>query len=244
MSVNLDGRASLTYARGMALEDRFASRGHAFARLDPRRAIVRFAVSAILGVVAALLAPSHVLWRFRAIVGWDVGALVLCALAWSIIARADAPETARRAGASDPGRAMIWMIALASSLVSLFAATSVLGKTRDFPPTEAAIWTTLTLAAVVLSWALTHTAYTLRYAHLYYHRGVPGGMDFPGRAPPCDLDFAYFSFTVGMTFQVSDVTVSSRRIRRGVLLHALISFVYNTTIIALALNLAFGLLQS
>jgi uncharacterized membrane protein len=228
----------------MMPEGRIAPRGRAFSRFDPRRALVRFALSAVVGVVAALLAPSHVLWRFRAILGWDVGALVLCSLAWSIIARADAKETARRAGASDPGRAMIWVIALASSLVSLFAATSVLGKTRGFPPAEAAMWTTLTLAAVVLSWALTHTAYTLRYAHLYYHRGEPGGMEFPGGERPCDLDFAYFSFTIGMCFQVSDVTISSRRIRRGVLLHALISFIYNTTILALALNLAFGLLQS
>jgi uncharacterized membrane protein len=73
---------------------------------------------------------------------------------------------------------------------------------------------------------------------MYYHHGKAGGLEFPGEHPPCDVDFAYFSFTLGMCFQVSDVTVLSSRIRRVALGHALLSFVYNTVILALALNLA------
>ncbi len=84
--------------------------------------------------------------------------------------------------------------------------------------------------------------YTLRYAHLYYHddhEGI-GGLEFPGGGRPSYVDFAYLSFTIGMCFQVSDVVVSSRQIRRTVLGHALLSFVYNTAILATAINLAVG----
>jgi uncharacterized membrane protein len=176
----------------------------------------------------------------RAIVGWDVGAGILCAMAWTIILRADAKETARRAAAHDPGRTLVWVIAWASSLVSLFAAAVVLRRARGTGEEQLIVCTVLSLAAVALSWLLTHTSYALRYAHLYYRGARAGGLVFPGDKPPCDFDFAYFSFTLGMCFQVSDVSVNCTRVRRTVLGHSLLSFVYNTTILALALNLFFG----
>src|SRR5207248_3368690 len=101
------------------------------------------------------------------------------------------------------------------------------------------------LLAVALAWGLTHTSYALRYAHLYYRddeEGV-GGLVFPCQEPPSYFDFAYFSFTVGMCFQVSDVVVSSPQIRRAVLGQASLAFVYNTTIMPLVLNLVFSLLN-
>jgi uncharacterized membrane protein len=100
----------------------------------------------------------------------------------------------------------------------------------------------LCIVTVVVSWLVTHTAFTLRYAHLYYREddeGI-GGVEFPGGRPPTYFDFAYFAFTLGMTFQTSDVSISSGAIRRTVLLHSLLSFAYNTAILAFALNLAFG----
>jgi uncharacterized membrane protein len=91
----------------------------------------------------------------------------------------------------------------------------------------------------VISWLLTHAAFTLRYAHLYYRSGVDseGGIELGGDDKPDDLDFAYFAFTIGMCFQVSDVTISNRLIRRTALLHALVSFAYNTGILAVVLNI-------
>ena len=94
------------------------------------------------------------------------------------------------------------------------------------------------------AWVLTHTSYTLRYAHLYYREdseGV-GGVEFPGNAAPDYFDFAYVAFTIGMCFQVSDVIVTSRNIRRTILSHAILSFAYNTAILALSLNLLTGML--
>jgi len=100
----------------------------------------------------------------------------------------------------------------------------------------------LCLTAVVTAWAMTHTAYTLRYAHLYYRDDGDGegGLVFPGDTKPTYLDFAYFAFTLGMCFQTSDVAITSRPIRRTVLAHAALSFAYNTAILATAVSLVAG----
>ncbi len=101
----------------------------------------------------------------------------------------------------------------------------------------------LCLATVGLAWAMTHTGFTLRYARLYYREddeGV-GGIELPEHQPPSYFDFAYFAFTIGMCFQVSDMCITSPQIRKTVLLHAIVSFGYNSIILAFVLNLVFGL---
>jgi uncharacterized membrane protein len=218
--------------------------------LSPKRATVRLALSVVIGIIAAAsVNPTHSQWWLRGLAGWDAGSLTLLALAWTIIARADATQTRRRAGEDDPGRKMVFVIAVASSLVSLLAAGMVLRLVKALPPEEAFFWSTLAFAAVALSWTLTHTSYTLRYANLYYraHDGRSAGececLQFPGGKDPADIDFAYFAFTIAMCFQVSDVAVATTLMRREVLVHAVLSFVYNTTIVALAINLAISLLS-
>jgi len=209
--------------------------------LDPRRATGRLFAAAALGVIATMVSPAGAPLHVRAVAGWDAAALTLLALAWHLIGRASPTETARRAASEDPGRSLVFVIAIGSSFFSLFAGAVVLRSAKTLP--DATLWTWLALAAVALSWTVTHTAFTLRYAHLFYRKRGSGGLSFPGTDRPCELDFAYFSFTIGMCFQASDVVVTSGRIRRVVLLHSLISFVYNTAIIALSLNLAMGLLS-
>src|SRR5262249_22304016 len=107
----------------------------------------------------------------------------------------------------------------------------------------------LTLSTVISTWALVHTIYSLRYAHAYYgNSGEPGvhqhagGLLFPGDRPPNYFDFAYFSFVVGMCCQVSDVQITSRRMRRITLIHSILSFGFNTLILALLINTVSGLL--
>ncbi len=220
-------------------EDR-ARRGHIL--FSPRHAVARlFFATMSAAIVVAFIAPDEA-WWVRMIAGWDVGALTLVTLAWFVILRADAHGTRQRAGAHDPGRHVVFAIALASSLFSMFAAAFVLRRVHVLPGSARTLWTILTLGAIVLSWLMTHTAYTLRYAHLYYRGGDRHGLLFPGDEPPADIDFAYFSFTIGMCFQVSDVVVTTTAVRRAVLLHAVLSFIYNTMILALALNLVFGLM--
>jgi uncharacterized membrane protein len=179
------------------------------------------------------------------VAGWDAGGLVMLGLAWWLILTADAEEMRARAAQVDPGSRSVSLTVIFGSVFSLFAAVVVMGHAEHLAPSEAAlaILSTLCLGAVLISWLLVHTAYTLRYAHLYYRDdddGV-GGLEFPGREPPDAFDFAYFAFTLGMCFQVSDVTITSRSIRRAALGHALLSFLFNTAIIALALNLLFGI---
>jgi uncharacterized membrane protein len=194
--------------------------------------------------MSTMLTPPTVAWHVRAMVGWDAASLLFAVLAWTMILRASAARTRDRAAIDDPGRRFVFLIAIGSSVFSLFAAVRVLGQLRSLPPAHAQVWTALAVTAVALSWIVTHTAFTLRYAHLYYrHEKAFGGLTFPGTERPCDLDFAYFAFTIGMCFQVADVVVKSSRIRRYVLIHALISFAYNTTILALSLTLVAALLS-
>lgn len=194
------------------------------------------------GVMAAALPGTG--WALRLVATWDAGAIALLALAWSIIWDCDTARTRRRAAAEDPGRSVVWALVLGASTLSLFAAAYVLRRAGVLAPAYPAVLVVLCLAAVASAWCLTHTAYTLRYAHLYYRDegDGEGGLSFPGDAAPDYFDFAYFAFTVGMCFQVSDVTVTSKSLRRAVLIHSVLSFAYNTAILALAMNLVAGLL--
>ena len=119
--------------------------------------------------------------------------------------------------------------------------TAALRNARTMAPQAEHELALLCLLAVVMAWILCHTTYTVRYAHLYYRDdGDLGGLGFPGTEMPCLLDFAYYAFTIGMCFQVSDVTVTQHRMRQATLGHALLSFVFNTLVLALALSLLFG----
>ena len=218
-----------------------AARARAFHPIDPRGATLRLLVAASLGIVTWILVPSSIAPTTRALVAWDTGAFVLLVLAFWIIVRSDAEETKRRAAAHDPGRTAVWLIVIVATAFSLFAAALVFREVKFLPPVQARIHLALCVGAIIGSWCLAHTAFTLRYAHLYYRGGdKAGGIDIPGDLPPDDLDFAYFAFTIGMCFQVSDAAVSDRLVRRTVLVHALLSFGFNTVIVAFALNLFVG----
>jgi uncharacterized membrane protein len=214
-----------------------------YSAFDPRRAANRLIYGGILGLAAALALPSSFGLGARVVAWWDAAAITALVLSWHIIVTCNAHETHCRAAATDPGRTLVWVVVIFSAIASLFAATVVLHHVRGVPRAIEFPTVLMCLTAVLVAWTITHTSYTLRYAHLYYRddeEGV-GGLEFPGGRAPDYMDFAYLAFTVGMCFQVSDVTVSGRYLRRAVLTHALLSFVYNTVILALALNLLGGL---
>ena len=210
----------------------------------PPRALARLAISFAVATATGvgLFVGPRLSWRSAALAAWEAGGLSLLLLAWFTIVMCSAEATQTRAAAEDPGRTAVYALVLLSSGSSLLATTALVHRARLLPGGEGGALVSLSLANVALCWALTHTAFTLRYAHLYYRRdeeGV-GGVEFPGGAQPSYFDFAYLAFTIGMCFQVSDTTVSSPQIRRTVLLHAVLSFVYNTAILAFVLNLVFG----
>jgi uncharacterized membrane protein len=204
--------------------------------------VVRAAISLLAGTVAYGVACPLLPRTAGMLLGWNLAGLVMLGLSWSMIANADAEQTQERAGSEDPGRTLVNVIVILTSAVSLFGATILVpgGRAEGVGWHEARV--ALCLVTVALAWTMTHTAFTFRYAHLYYREdseGV-GGVTFSGDDPPSYFDFAYFAFTIGMCFQVSDVCVTSPQIRRTVLLHAVISFVYNSVILAFVLNLVFG----
>lgn len=207
---------------------------------DLRRAQTRLALALLLGVTTLLCLNTTLRLPLAIIGGWDSAALCLLAGTWWIITHGDAEDARERAGAEDPGRRMLLLLSLGSSLMSFFAAAILIGQMEE-DDTLRELSVAICLAAPALAWLLTHSVYALHYAHLYYASGEKGsGLSFPGDEDPDDFDFAYFSFTVGMCFQTSDVSVTSKRLRRSVLYHSLLAFVFNTGVIALALNLALG----
>jgi len=166
---------------------------------------------------------------------------------WIIIFTSHPQEVRKNAKLQDSNRTFIFLFVIASSIMSLGAIIFLLMSAKGKTGEGVAFPVILALASVLVSWWLVHTLFTLRYAHLYYepeHAQKPvGGLDFPGNEKDPDyLDFVYFSFVIGMTFQVSDVEISSKRIRRLALFHALISFAFNTAIVALSINIVAGLM--
>jgi uncharacterized membrane protein len=215
----------------------------------PGRDYLRIWAGALaLGAVVAWLVPDALGIAVRAVAAWDAAVVVLLAHSWLLIRRADARLTRERAGVEDPGKVALFVVTILAGAVGLATAVLVLRDPEGFMPTGGAdnVWllTALGVATVVGAWLLVHTAFTFHYAHLYYREdGSPGGLEFPGVEEPDDFDFAYFAFTIGMTFQTSDVEISDRELRRAALIHAMLSFAFNTAILALAVSLLSGRLQ-
>jgi len=219
------------------------SRTRRVARIAPYRAVARSAIAIAVGTAAGLALSLRYSTAVAVLGGWNAGGLALLALAWLIILSCDARATGQRAAAEDPGRTAVTVLVVLASLAGLLAVTVLVRTPEAIAPQDRIELVALCLATVIVSWTLTHTAFTLRYAHLYYREDEEGigGADFPGGARPSYLDFAYLAFTVGMTFQVSDTQVSSKHIRHTVLLHGVLSFVYSTAILAFFLKLVAGM---
>jgi uncharacterized membrane protein len=207
-----------------------------------RPAWIRLAVGISVGIIASAVAPARFGGTLKLIAAWDGAALAMSAMAWSFIWRVSPARTRLWAASTDPGRLLIGGFVIVASAFSLLATGYALRGARTCPVGGRDLFLGLGLLAVATAWLLTHTMYTLRYAHLYYRDGVEreGGLAFPGGGHPAYLDFAYYAFTIGMCFQVSDVTITSPRLRRETLLHAVLSFLYNTVILAVAINFAIG----
>jgi uncharacterized membrane protein len=210
--------------------------------IDPHRAVVRVAISFAFGLATFGVAALQIRPVGAGFIAWDVFGLVLLALSWSGIARCDSADTRHRAGSEDPGRTLVYVIVVLASAVSLLGATVLVRNPHALPPELEGCAAALCLLTVALAWTMTHTAFTFRYAHLYYRNDTEGvgGIEIPGGLAATYFDFAYFAFTIGMCFQVSDLCVTSHQIRRTVLLHAVISFAYNSIVLAFVLNLVFS----
>ena len=165
--------------------------------------------------------------------------LVYLTTVWIKIWPRSVPETAHLAEYTDPTRAAADAIALSAAVASLGAVAVVLMSAHRSSGPGEIVRIVFALVSIVLSWAVVHTLFALRYAHLYYD-GVDGGVDFNGDQPRYS-DFAYLSFTIGMTFQVSDTALQTNLIRRTALMHGLLSYLFGTGILAITINLVASL---
>lgn len=204
-----------------------------------REEVVGQAVAVLAGAAAFLLHPLQMPLAPRLLFSWCVVVITGLVLAWTVILRSSVDQTRTHAQTTDPGGAGALLVTVLVSLVSLSGAVYVLAAAEPVSAENAreGLVAAVVLVAVVGGWALMHTAFTLHYARMYYGNGdQAGGLNFPG-PPPRELDFAYFAFGIGMTFQVSDVTIDDPRIRQMVLVHSLLSFLYSGAIIALTINI-------
>jgi len=194
-----------------------------------------------LGVFAAALA-FHVQIITGVMLSWDAFCFCLLVLCWTIFLNVPQKELSRKAKQEDETQFATFALVLASVCVSLIGIIALM-KNVDDSLVRKELHKAISLIGVALSWGVLHTVFTLRYAHLFYSDDAnapaphTGGLDFPEEEEPDYMDFAYFSFVVGMTFQVSDVEVRSKLIRKVVLLHGFISFVFNTAIVALTISI-------
>ena len=194
------------------------------------------------GLIAFVLTPSGVESLVRIMIGWDTFSIFMVVFGWITFFKTSAQQIRAQAKVQDENRVVIFSIVLIATLAGLIAVI-ILIITKAENKDGSAFKIPIAVAGMFLSWLLIHTTFTLRYAHIFYgnHREKPeinaGGLEFPKEDKPDYLDFAYFSFNVGMTFQVSDVVVTSKRLRKLVLLHSLISFIFATIMIALTINL-------
>lgn len=179
---------------------------------------------------------------------WVTFALCVIILDWVCILTCHPKEVRLIAKLGDSSRFMIFFFVVTAALVSIVAIYLLLKSAAGKVSVDRSVL--LSMASVIISWWLVHTVFTMRYAHLYYGNKLTkdgkddgGGLDFPGDDKEPDyMDFVYFSFVLGMTFQVSDVVITSKRIRRLAWGHGLISFAFNTAIVALGINIISGLI--
>jgi uncharacterized membrane protein len=220
---------------------------HLFMRMDAQHRL-------FIGLGISLIVLYFIHDRFSIpsvfLISWMSFAFTVIALIWVTIFSSHPREVRKIAKLQDSSRSMLFSFVITASVISLSAVYFLLKSAKSHGPNVNG-HILLAITAVFVSWWLVHTIFTMRYAHMYYDTakddGTPrkgGGLLFPDEGEDPDyLDFVYFSFVIGMTFQVSDVEISSKPIRRLALLHALISFIFNTAIVALSINVISGLVS-
>jgi uncharacterized membrane protein len=193
-------------------------------------------VSIALGIAACFLLPGSLRLVTRLLIGWDIFAASYLLLAYAMMLRCDHTHIRRDAILQDDGRFLILLVTAMGAFASMGAIVFELGSSH-----RGAYELTLATVTIVLSWAAVHTTFALHYAHDYYRGAKPGGLQFPSgdeRDHADYWDFVYFSFVIGMTAQVSDVGITNKTIRRTATAHGIISFVFNTALVALMVNIA------
>lgn len=220
--------------------------------ISPLRRIVFSRPILFLGLLCGLISfgflPSRLRGETRGIVAWDIGVGVFLILSAVLFFTAPPARMAANAEAEQEGEWTIFSLVMAGTAVSFIAIVSEFSAMKTLHPAARSLHVALVAYTLFASWLMAHTTFAFRYAHEYYQRSgndtdFDRGLEFPGEKQPDYLDFLYFALVLGMTFQVSDVQITSRKLRRLATMHGLLGFLYNTVILALTVNLAAGLLS-
>jgi len=196
-------------------------------------------------IVYLVIQIEHLDLLTHVMIGWDTFCLGMIIMSWITFSITSSQQIRAQSKVQDSGRAVVFSITLIATFASILAVLLLLVTKQRFQSAET-VHLIIAVAGMVLSWFLIHTIFTLRYAHIFYgdDEDKPGthaaGLEFPGDTDPDYFDFAYFAFVLGMTFQVSDVQITSKQLRRMAMWHGLLSFGYNTIMIALTINLIAG----
>ncbi|HET7116972.1 MAG TPA: DUF1345 domain-containing protein [Hanamia sp.] len=206
----------------------------------------KFLICIVIAVIVYFIADMKNIGSLSHImIGWDTFSICMVVMSWITFSIVNSKQIREQSKVQDSSRSFIFIIVVISTLAS-FLAVLLLIITKKEGDNEVSWQMPIAITGMLFSWILIHTIFTLRYAHIFYgdHETKPnthaGGLEFPGDSKPEYFDFAYFSFVLGMTFQVSDVQITSKRLRSLAMFHGLISFGFNTIMIALTINLIAG----
>ncbi len=206
----------------------------------------RVGISIAAALIAfLLLSRSHLDRLIISMIIWNSFALFFILTSWIVFFTRSTKQMRHRARLEDGSRVFVFTLVIISSFACMFAVLLLILSKEETTP--GIIYVPVAIISMIFSWIVVHTTFCFHYTHLYYSDNPEnsqthaGGFDFPNENRPDFLDFAYFSFIIGMTFQVSDVSITSRRLRRLTLLHSLLSFCLNTFVVALVVNLIAGL---
>ncbi len=207
----------------------------------------RVYVSALAAIAALVLLPRGLSTHARAALAWDLGALVYLGLAFRLMLTCSSDVLRLRAARQDDSALVILIIILLAIASSFASIVGLLNEAKTGAHDLKVFSVTLAAATIVLSWTVTQAVFTLHYAHEFYRpsdgqQALAGGLEFRGEGNPDYWDFFYFATSIGAASQTSDVSIRTKPLRRIVTLHAVISFFFNTAVLALAINLAASLI--
>ena len=211
--------------------------------MQPIRARPRLVIAVLAGAFVAAVLPSAMGLVTRGLFGWNAGVRLYLALVVMMMLRADHSHLRRVAAARAEGAPVVMLVVVLAAMVSLAGIVAELSAAKVTGTAHAWPHLLFALVTVVGSWMLIPIDFTLTYASLYYAADTPG-LIFPDRDPafePHYSDFLYFAFTIAVASQTADIAVASPAMRRLVLLHAIVSFAFNTAILAFAINVAAGM---
>ena len=217
-----------------------------FLRMRP---LTRLMISLLLATIVFLLIMNlDLAVLVKIMIAWAAFALSFIVTSWIVFFMRTTTEIREHSREEDGSRLYVLLLILLTSFASLFTVLLLMlsGTAKDTPQI---IYIPVAISGMLFSWVMVHTIFSFHYAHLYYANDTNDptkhaeGLEFPKEKKPDYIDFAYFSFVLGMTFQVSDVDITSRSIRRVALLHGLLSFALNTFVVALTINLIAGLMN-